>query len=234
MRRYILLCVIILLALCGKEVLSQPKLEFENGDSYDFGEVLMENAPYFVKIKIRNTGTEDLKIFDIEKDCGCTWAPIDKNIIPPGDFAIVEIRQTFPVTGNASKVLTFHTNDPDKPRAQFYLYAKVSTLSAVGNILMDFGEIKLNEVGKSSISIKNEKDFPVRIIKIKNSSKSITLNINDGAVIPPKSQLKVEATFHPQSAGQFSEPIYLLTNDKDMGKITIHTNCKVIATTISN
>ncbi len=228
---YKLLLSILLLT---NELVTQPRLEFENGDSYDFGEVLMENAPYFVKIKIRNTGTENLKIFDIEKDCGCTWAPINKNEIPPNDFAIVEIRQTFPVTGNTTKVLTFITNDPDNPNANFYIYAKVSTLSSVGNMLLDFGEINLNQIAKSTVSIKNDKDFPVRILKVKNSSKFISLNISDGTVIPPKSEIKVNATFQADSTGYFREPIYLLTNDKNMGKITIHTNCKVIATSPNN
>ncbi len=234
MKIVLLLKLVILFSCISSILYSQPKLEFEGGDNHDFGEVLVENAPFLATIKIMNVGTEDLKIFDLEKDCGCTWVPLDKNLISPGDFALINIRQTFPVTGNVTKVLTFHTNDPDKPQSSFYIYAKVSSLSNVSSLLFDFGEIKIDETAKAVVVLKNTKEFDVRIIKIKNTNPSIELNIKDGANIPANSEIKIEATYKPHSIGHFNEPIYLLTNDKDMGKVMINTNCRVVPKTVSN
>jgi hypothetical protein len=212
----------LLIILSAFALQAQPKIEFEGGNSFDFGDVLMENSPYPATIKIKNIGTEELKIFDLEKDCGCTWAPLEKNLIPPGDFAEVNIRQTFAIPGNITKVLTFKTNDPDNQTINFYLYAKASSQSTVNALTIDLKEVALNTEGKASVVLKNDGDFDVRIIKIKQGNAQIKLNIKDGALIPKKGSITIEAAFSPVNIGEFSDTIHLMTNDRNMGKVTIY------------
>ncbi len=82
---------------------AQPWLEFsENG--FDFG-YCHQQAEVAHTFWIRSTGTDSLKILKITPGCGCTKAPLDKEIIPPGDSARLEIifstrRYDGPVTKN--------------------------------------------------------------------------------------------------------------------------------------
>ena len=58
--------------------------------SFDFGYV-PQNSKVSHVFWLRNAGDQDLKITKIIPGCGCTQAPLDKNLVPPGDSARLEI-----------------------------------------------------------------------------------------------------------------------------------------------
>jgi hypothetical protein len=68
---------------------AQPWLEFSE-DSFNFGYCLQRSAVAHT-FWIRSTGTDSLEIRKVAPGCGCTKAPLDKEIIPPGDSARLEI-----------------------------------------------------------------------------------------------------------------------------------------------
>lgn len=218
----IYLLLLMISAFVSYNALSQPSIYFDGGPSHDFGEVLIENSPYDYTIIIRNTGDADLKILDLEKDCGCTWAPLEKNLIPPGDSSKINIKQTFTYVGNVTKQLTFKTNDPDNETIYFSLHAKVSSLSNVSAQVLDFKEIYVGNEAKAHLSINNESSFDVRILKIRCNNPEIKFNIKNGDIIPKNGKLNIEASIKPSQVGSISETIYIMTNDKNMGKITIN------------
>jgi len=65
-------------------VLTIPEAEF------DFGYV-PQNSKVAHVFWLHNTGDRDLKITKVNPGCGCTQAPLDKDVIPPGDSARLEI-----------------------------------------------------------------------------------------------------------------------------------------------
>lgn len=65
-------------------VLTIPEAEF------DFGYV-PQNSKVSHIFWLHNTGDRDLKIAKVSPGCGCTQAPLDKQVISPGDSARLEI-----------------------------------------------------------------------------------------------------------------------------------------------
>jgi len=79
-------------------------------DSLDFG-----YSPQGYKINCRfwlySNGRDTLKITNVRTSCGCTQAPLDKKIVPPGDSTVVEvIFNTGQYRGRVSKAAYITTN----------------------------------------------------------------------------------------------------------------------------
>lgn len=214
--------ILILLIAFTFDAKSQPKIEIVGGYSYNWGDVLIENTPLFVDIQIKNVGNEDLKIFDLVTDCGCTTAPLSKNLIAPGDTGVVNVRQFVSHTGQMEKRLTFKTNDPNNQTIVYSLLANVTAGSTITDKVIDFKDIHLNKEVSASIVIENAKDYDVRILKIKCTNPDIKLNIKDGGMFAKKSPTTVQATLLPQKPGPLGGKITIYTNDPEMGKININ------------
>ncbi len=85
-----------------------------------------------ITFKIKNTGDQDLTIFQVSASCGCT---VPKNLtdeqkrVEPGET--LELEATFDSRGRRGvqrKEITVVSNDPIEPRLQLYLTAKIVTL----------------------------------------------------------------------------------------------------------
>ncbi len=87
-RNLSILMLLVILIFSG-QAMAKPELTITSSQ-FDFG-----YAPYNTKIShsfwLFSTGDETLKIEKIITGCGCTKAPLTKNIIPPGDSALLEI-----------------------------------------------------------------------------------------------------------------------------------------------
>jgi hypothetical protein len=57
---------------------------------FDFGYV-PQNSKVSHVFWLHNTGDQDLKITKVTPGCGCTQAPLDKDLVPPGDSARLQI-----------------------------------------------------------------------------------------------------------------------------------------------
>jgi len=77
MKKFVLiLSMIFAIVSCGY---SQQKLEVIGCNNYDWGTTYPKDSPLKVKIKIKNSGNDILKIYEVKPACGCTTAPLDKN-----------------------------------------------------------------------------------------------------------------------------------------------------------
>ncbi len=92
---------------------AQPKIEIVGGDTYDWGTVKRTDDPLRAKIKIKNVGTEVLKITEVKPGCGCTTAPLDKNELKPGEEASLDV--TLRITGYQGNVTKKCQNSLERP-----------------------------------------------------------------------------------------------------------------------
>ena len=96
-------------------------------DSHDFGRI--PGRPDVAHVfSVQNTGTADLKIWNLVTSCGCTTAELSSSIIPPGQRAdlTVTFDPDFHVTqGEVVRLVWFATNDPTQPWAEVRLAADV-------------------------------------------------------------------------------------------------------------
>ncbi len=89
-----------------------PEIEIIKPE-YDFGTISQGEEIMFY-FKIVNKGPGYLKILNVEPSCGCTVASVPKQLIAPGDTAVIVA--TFSSTGYYGyqyKVITVYTNAKD-------------------------------------------------------------------------------------------------------------------------
>ena len=94
--------------------------------SVDFGD-MKQNEIRQAQITVSNAGAGALVINEVEADCGCTVAEIQEKRLGPGQ------RTTLTVTfdsqkfhGLVRKMVHLYTNDPDRPKIDVVLSAKIA------------------------------------------------------------------------------------------------------------
>ncbi len=98
---------------------AQPKAELAE-TTHDFGPV-REDMTLTHTFVVKNTGTANLQIMDVDPDCACTVANYDK-VIPPGGTGNINLEiKPFSVVHAFKKKAAVKFNDPDHPETTLLL-----------------------------------------------------------------------------------------------------------------
>jgi hypothetical protein len=90
-----------------------PRITVEP-ESFDFGKAL-QNKTLTKEFSIRNFGTEDLVIENVETTCGCTAAIPETKVIKPGGSTALRVElQTRTANGKLERAVNIRSNDPRK------------------------------------------------------------------------------------------------------------------------
>jgi len=94
---------------------------------HDFGRIA--GRPDVAHIfAVQNTGTEDLKIWNLVTSCGCTTAEVSSSVIPPGqraDLTVIFDPDFHRTEGETVRLVWFATNDPTQPWVEVRIEADV-------------------------------------------------------------------------------------------------------------
>ncbi len=114
-----LFLVVLVLAILPDIGSAQAKLTIPDS-IYDFGYV-PQNSEISHVFWLHSTGAEPLKIIGVKPGCGCTKAPLEKDLLPVGDSTRLEvIFSTRRYNGRQSKRPSITTNEGDlAKRVQF-------------------------------------------------------------------------------------------------------------------
>lgn len=199
-----------------------PKLEFVGGGTYDWGRVRKNQNPLKAKIQVKNSGDEDLRIFSVKPSCGCTTAPISKDIIKPGESATIDVALNISKqSGNVTKGITVTSNDTKNDKLTYMIKCEVYVPLTVFPKILALGTQLV--VGKETIGkivITNNSDKKVKILGTKGA-KGITFNIKEGQILAPKENFALEAKFTPTKTGVVNEELIIL-NDSEDAELTIN------------
>ncbi len=80
---------------------------------------------------IKNDGTGELQITNVQPACGCTVARYDKTIAPGKTGTVHVVIDTTTFSGAIAKYVTVYTNDPDNPQIQLTVKAKIEPYIAI-------------------------------------------------------------------------------------------------------
>jgi hypothetical protein len=80
---------------------------------------------------LRNDGTAPLEVTNVQPACGCTVAEFDKTIAPGKTGKIHAVLDTTTFNGPISKGVTVFTSDPENPRIELTVRAKVEPYISV-------------------------------------------------------------------------------------------------------
>jgi hypothetical protein len=133
---------------------------------FDFG-LVPQNAKISHVFWIHSSGDQELKIINVSPGCGCTQAPLEKNILPAGDSTRLEIIfNTGAYTGQVVKHPSFTTN-ADSTNVPIVFLANVTTLQdSTRPIMIEPNRFDLTPVGegkKVEFKITNVSDKEVAL-----------------------------------------------------------------------
>lgn len=163
MKRVLTIPAIVLLS--AATAWAQPKITFPNSP-WDFGEVLQQEK-VFQQFEIHNAGSDTLFISRVSPSCGCTSAPLTKDVVAPGESIWLDITfNTKRFSGNVTKRVTVFCNDPEAPQAVFSFSARVETARnriKIPKEPVDVGNLLPDRPNQSVMSLTNGGTEPYRL-----------------------------------------------------------------------
>jgi hypothetical protein len=215
---------------------AQPKIEIIGGDKYDWGKVKPKDSPLKTKVLVKNTGNEDLKILNVKPSCGCTAAPIDKNILKPNETATIDL--SFNVGNNPgvnSKTLTITSNDPSNGTKIFRLQAElVKPVTFSPSQYFTFANLKVGTEATSTLTIENISGKEIKISDIDINPKDLKINLKDGKVLKAGEKFDLTAKITPDKAGYLNCTVNMKTNHPDQPEISVTGYGKVEESAVFN
>ena len=159
--------------------------------------------PVTAKFEVKNKSLRRLTITDLQPDCGCTKATVEKKWLGPGEKTTIELTYDGRMLGHYIKQVGVYTNADEKP---VYLTMKGVVLAelkdysgsyphAMGDLLTDLNVLEFDDVNKG--------DQPQQILHIlNNSTTEMTPNIQH---LPPYLTADIEPQkLRPGQAGKIT------------------------------
>jgi uncharacterized membrane protein len=211
--------------VAGTVAYAQPKLEIVGGDTHDWGTVAPGKLTAAVQVK--NTGNVDLKITDVHPGCGCTAAPIDKNLLKPGEIGTINI--TLDVTsrtGPTEKIVTITSNDSTNVSRVLHLKADVHravTVTPMQYMLVNNANLGA-EAAATAITIKNTSDaaFTVQAPKLSaDANFAARFDMKGSKELKPGEQFELKTFVTPKDAQSIIGTISLKTSSTETPSIDI-------------
>ncbi len=184
-------CAIFALVL----ILTQPcfaqvRLEIDD-TSFDFGYI-----PQVCKVGhsyvMRSAGTDSLKILNVKPGCGCTKAPIKKEVVAPGDSTAVELIFTSieSYRGVVQKNATVKCNDESRGTFQIRFKATINTFpDSARPAQLTPWNLEYNETNRGtelSVAVKNLSKEPLTLALVSCPSEFIQVSLPTGTIAPNK------------------------------------------------
>ncbi len=205
--------------------ISQPKLEIEGGNTYNWGKVNYKNSPVNAKIKLKNVGNETLKISEVKPGCGCTAAPLDKYEIAPGEFATLSVSLNISTySGETVKSIRISSNDPQNGDTYLFIKADVYRPVVVSpSNYLGRSSINIGKQEEFSFSLKNQTDKSMKVTSVEIMPKDATCDVKVGDVLPANQDKKYIIKYTAKKGDErLNGSLKIKTNDEDAGEIGIY------------
>jgi len=136
-----------------------------NPSSFQFG-YMPEGAKVHTSYWLANDGSDTLEVVLVKPQCGCTTAPLDDKIIPPGDSVSMEISfNSKNFHGEVHKLVNIHYNDTTVSPGKVYFSAHIG--STYGDIVPEPSLVDFNDLDKIKQDIilvnVSDADYVVRV-----------------------------------------------------------------------
>lgn len=215
-------------------ILLYPRAEFLPR-VFDAGRIL-QGDKIKVDFKIKNKGDETLKIIDIKKDCGCTFAIPDKVEIPPSDSTFLRVGiVTEGKLGEFEEEIMVETNDPYEPYVRLTIRAHIFPVPKpkIKSIeIINVGEMYLGEIKDTFFWVENVGDAELILLEATPSASCEIISNFPIHIMPGKKEI-VNIEVMPVKTGILNEDIRIATNIKEQLFYFIKISGKVIGNTIS-
>jgi hypothetical protein len=204
-------------------IFAAPKIEVVGGITQDWGDVKPSSEALKHTVTLKNVGDEPLNISGVKPSCGCTTAPIDKDILKPGETASIDVSfKAGTSTGPKTKTIRITSNDPSKPILTYRLKANVVKDLSVGpSRYFNFSEMEVGKKAESKVTITNNGGKSVTLSDFVITPNIVQTNLTKPVTLKPGEKVDVTAWLTPEKAGYTSIRLTMKTDNPDDPKLTI-------------
>ena len=176
---------------------------------------------------LQNVGPDSLRILKVQPGCGCTKAPLKKDVVGAGESADVELVYTSNKQGQGafSKSATVSTNDLTRPNFQLSFKGKsYDHADSLQPLVLSSGEIKWDAVTKSKeakLVVKNVSASAVTMQLISAPSGYFSVSLPESEIKPGKEK-EIKVKFDRSvTEEQFKKSFTFAVNDSANTHYTI-------------
>jgi hypothetical protein len=193
----------------------------------DFGEICPAETPVKT-IQVTNEGADTITIQNLASTCSCTLAELDITSIPPGTSANLTVRLSvsdYP-SNNVNTRVHIVPDDPDPELIVVSVHATITPECVATPNRLDFGEFKLASQPVQTITLKQNGETPVKILRVEAPENFVA---SFEPVSPkPVTGTSQEVEAHPSEWVIQVKPFADLLPGPLNGRVTIVTNVKRI------
>ncbi len=222
-------------ACTGNSAVAQGKLEVIGGPSYDWGNV--PPGKLNTVIEVKNIGSGDLKISDVRPSCGCTAAPIDKNLLHPNEIGKINV--TLDVssrTGATEKTITVYSDDPSNASQVIYLKAFIKrpvSFNPAQYFLVN--NAKVGTASPATVTIVNSGDEPLTVFppEFVQGNVKVSFDMTSKKTLKPGEQVEIKAMMTPETAGSLNGLVRVKTSHKDYETVDLNVYGNAVAAEVT-
>ncbi|OGU56920.1 MAG: hypothetical protein A2X64_02735 [Ignavibacteria bacterium GWF2_33_9] len=204
-------------------IFAKPQISFPDGLEYNWGIVKPKDSPLNAEIMISNTGTDTLHITNVKPTCGCTNAPLRKDLLAPGEATSLMVTLTVAnYSGEIEKIINIFSNDPDNNQIQLKLKADIKRdLYVTPSSFFSFTDVQVGETRNQMLTIHNDSDNDVTLRLGTFSPNNLQIKLRNGQKISKGGTYNLEVSFKPEKSGIVKGKIQILTDNDDFPEIPI-------------
>ena len=212
------------LALLVVTVSATPRMQM-NEDKFNFG-YAPQNSRISHTFWIKSTGDDTLLITKVIPGCGCTQAPLEKDVLAPGDSTRLQILfKTGHYTNHVAKSPRIETNADQIPksiRIESYVVSRPDStfplvISPYKLDISQFGEKTRDEM---TFKVTNVSDKPLELSVIDKSVDKFDVklpkSVGPGATVEGKLKLSDDAVL-----SEFENSLTIEVNDEQHSRFTV-------------
>ena len=201
----------------GQTKTEPGKIDIIGGTTYDWGNV----APGKLQatIEVKNVGQGDLNIKEVRPSCGCTAAPIDKNLLKPGEIGKISVTLNATTSvGQIHKSLTITSDDPIAPVLSIALQANIK--KAYTFTPADYFSVLNGKVGVETVSLVNivnvgEEAFTLYPPEFGDGNVKVRSEMTAERVLKPGEVQELKIYITPLKAGPIGGVVKVRTSSKE-------------------
>jgi hypothetical protein len=217
-----------LLLLCGAALTAAPLSFAESlaprvlveAPVHDFGTV-EEGATVEHVFRLRNDGTDWLRVDQVKGTCGCTVGAAAGTLVAPGQETTVLVTlDTRRLAGRTTKTVTVYTNDPVSPRLGLTVTGEVLTDLVIAPQPLYLGRLRRGERVRREVRvIPGRPGGTAQVVMVEQAPPSLRVLIEPGDV--PGEQKLVVDVVGDLPVGRFNDELVLRTTSASRPVVTL-------------
>lgn len=207
-------CVLTLLTIMPGVQADQFTDAMMSTEKIDFG-VIATGTDVPKTIKIKNVHAQTYVIQEVKTSCACAQAKIDKQVLQPGETALVTVKmntRNFKQRKDSNVIIVFGSPRYTEVRIPVTAYIRTDMVFTPGSV--QFGNVDMGAEGKAVVDIAyaGRSDWDIKDIKITNPNLKATLEPQESGLGSINYKLTLIMN-EKAPVGRLRDMITIVTND---------------------